>query len=68
MRLGARRKCGYLFMPDMDPLDLVLPADRIGKAIQAVADDSIDTPDANSRRFLVLRRRRHLVILSPPGR
>ena len=46
MRLRARRKSADLLMPDMDPLDLPLPADRVGQAIEAIADNSIDSLDA----------------------
>ena len=49
MRFGAGRESGNLFMPDMNPLDLGLPAQRVGQPIQAVADDAIDPLDARPR-------------------
>ena len=42
MRLGAGREGGDLLMTDMQPLDLPLPANGIGNAVEAVADDAID--------------------------
>jgi hypothetical protein len=39
-------------MPDMHPLDLVLGTDRIGKTVQAVADDAVDALDAGRRERL----------------
>ena len=46
MRLGTGREGGDFFVPDMDPLDLALAAQRFGQPIQAVADDAIDPLDA----------------------
>jgi hypothetical protein len=46
MRFGTGREGGNLFMPDMNPRDLGLPAKRVGQAVQAVADDTIDPLDA----------------------
>ena len=46
MRLGAGREGGDLLVPDMDPLDLALPAERVGQPVQAVADDAVDPLDA----------------------
>ena len=48
MRLGAGRERGDLLVPDMDPLDLALPADGVGQAVQAVADDAVDPLDPRS--------------------
>ncbi len=47
MRFSARCESGNLLVPDMDPFDLVLPADRIGDPVQAVANDAIDALDAS---------------------
>src|SRR5438067_5145667 len=48
MRFGTRGESRDLLVPDMDPLDLALPADRIGNPVEAVADDAINPLDANS--------------------
>ena len=45
MRLRTRRKRGDLLVPDMDPLDLALPANRVGQPVQAVADNAVDPLD-----------------------
>ena len=45
MRLGAGRERRDLLVPDMDPLDLALPANRVGQPVQAVADNAIDPLD-----------------------
>ena len=52
MRLGAGRESRHLLMPDMHPVDLLLPADRIGDPVQAVADDAVDALDAGRRERL----------------
>ena len=46
MRLGAGREGRDLLVPDMDPFDLALSADRVGEAVEAVADDAVDPLDA----------------------
>src|ERR1700733_10933240 len=46
MRLGAGRERGDLLVPDVDPLDLALPAQGVGEAVEAVADNAIDPLDA----------------------
>ena len=43
MRLTTGREGRDLLVPHMDPIDLAPAADRIGQAIQAVADDTIDS-------------------------
>jgi hypothetical protein len=48
MRLGAGRERGDLLVPDMDPFDPALAAQRVGQAIQAVADDAIHPLDTRS--------------------
>jgi hypothetical protein len=53
MRFGTGRESGNLLVPDMHPRDLGLPAQRVGEAVQAVADDSIDA--LNARRSQNLR-------------
>ena len=50
MRLGGGRESGDLLVPDMDPLDLALPANCVGQAVQAVADDAVYPLDARLRR------------------
>src|SRR6266404_4403099 len=49
MRLGARRESGNFLVPDMHPLDLALPAKRVGQPIQTVADNTVDPPDTGCR-------------------
>ena len=46
MRFGARRECSNLLMPDMHPRNLALAPDRVGQAVEAVADNAVDTLDA----------------------
>ena len=52
MRLGSGGEGGNLLVPDMQPLDFALPADRIGQAVQAVANDAVDALDACERKGL----------------
>src|SRR5882757_2401950 len=42
VRLGAGREGGYLLMADMDPFDPALAPNRVGQAVQAVADYAVD--------------------------
>jgi hypothetical protein len=42
MRLGTSREGRNLLVPDVDPLDLALAAERVGEPVQAVADNAID--------------------------
>jgi hypothetical protein len=42
VRFGTRGKRGDLFVANMDPFNPVLPAHRIGYAVQAIADDTVD--------------------------
>ncbi len=56
MRFGAGREGGHLLVADMHPLDLGLAANGIGQAVEAVANntiDSFDTRRGNSFRKLV---------------
>jgi hypothetical protein len=46
-RFGTCRKCGNLFMADMQPLDLFLLANSVGQAVQAIPDDAVDPLDAS---------------------
>src|SRR5271169_4477344 len=41
VRFGARRESGDFFVPDVHPLDLALAAKRVGKPVQAVANDAV---------------------------
>ena len=43
MRLGACRESGDFFVLNMCPLNLAVAADGIGNAVEAVADNAIDT-------------------------
>src|SRR5258707_14062320 len=45
VRFGAGRESRDLLVPDMNPLDLALPTNRIGQPVQAVADDAINPLD-----------------------
>ena len=47
MRFGARREGRDFLVPDMNPLDLALPAKRVGQAVQAIANNAINPLDAN---------------------
>src|SRR5215468_3213805 len=62
MRLGAGGKRGDLLVPHVDPLDLSLAADRIREAVEAIADDSINSLDAGARHRLgkLICNRRHV--------
>jgi hypothetical protein len=53
MSLGTCRKGGDLLVPDMDPIDLSLSAQGIGKAVEAIADNAVDPP--HPRRYEDLR-------------
>ena len=46
MGLGAGREGGGLFVPHMDPVDGFPAPQRIGEAVERVADDAIDALDA----------------------
>jgi hypothetical protein len=41
MSLGAGRESGNLFVTHVEPLDFALASNRIGEAVQAIADDSV---------------------------
>ena len=42
LRLGARGEGGSLLVTHVDPLDGVEPVQRIGEAVQQIADDAVD--------------------------
>ncbi len=42
MRLGAGGKGGDLFVAEMQPGDPAVAAQRVGEAVQAVADDAVN--------------------------
>jgi hypothetical protein len=46
VRFATGRESRDLLMPHMHPFDLSLATDRIGKAVQAIADDAIYPLDA----------------------
>jgi hypothetical protein len=48
LRVCAGRESGNLLMADMDPVDLALAPDRVGDAVEAVANDTVDTLHAGS--------------------
>src|SRR5271154_4549857 len=49
VRFGAGGEGAGLLVAHMNPLDLALPADRVGEAVEAVADDAVDALDAGCR-------------------
>jgi hypothetical protein len=52
MRFATGRESRNLLVPHMYPFDLSLPADRIGQAVQTVADNAIYPFDTGcSERF-----------------
>ncbi len=46
MRIPAGRERGDFLVPDMQPLNAAMAAQRIGEAIEAVAHDSVDALNA----------------------
>jgi hypothetical protein len=42
---GGSESCG-LFVPNMNPFDLTLAAQRVGKPIKAIADNSVNPLDS----------------------
>ena len=50
MGVGARGEGGDLLMPDMQPFDAAGSAQRIGEAVEAVADDAVDALDPAAAR------------------
>ncbi len=49
VRFGAGRESRHLLVPDMDPFDLTLSPQSVGEAVEAIADDAIDSLDTGSR-------------------
>ena len=47
MCLGAGRERCNLFMPYVDPRDLVLATDGVGQTVKAVSNDAVDPLDAS---------------------
>ena len=47
MRLGTSREGRDLLVPNMHPLDLVLSPQRVGEAVEAIADNAIDPLDSH---------------------
>jgi hypothetical protein len=52
MRLPSGSESCNLLVPDRHPFDPVLPAHGISKAIEAVADDSVDPLHTRSGKYL----------------
>jgi hypothetical protein len=42
MSLGARREGRYLFVPDVQPLDALAPANDVRQSVERVADQAVD--------------------------
>src|ERR1700733_7981577 len=55
--LGAGGEGTDFLVPDMDPFDLALPAQRVRQSVQAVANDAIDALDARRGQNLYVRLR-----------
>jgi hypothetical protein len=47
MRICASRESGDFLVPDMQPLNAAMAAQRIGEAIEAVTHDSINSLDTS---------------------
>ncbi len=65
MRLRTRRERGDLLIADMHPFDLALAPDRVGQAVQAVADNPVhplDTDRSQGFSELVSDRLRHVSV------
>jgi hypothetical protein len=52
MGLGAGCEGGDFLMPDMNPFDLALAAQRVGEPVEAVADDAVDSFDAGGDKLV----------------
>ena len=52
MRLGTSCEGRDLLVPDVDPLDLALSPQRVGEAVEAIADNAIDPLDASRSQGL----------------
>jgi len=46
VRVGAGCKGGDLLVPGVQPLDAAMPAQRVGEAVEAVADDAVNSAHA----------------------
>ena len=69
LRLASGGEGRSLLMPRMDPPDRLLRAERLGEAVEAVADDAVDALHAGSRKGLdeIVRAiaSRHSCLLEP---
>src|ERR1700693_3125094 len=52
VRFGAGREGCDLLVPDVNPLDLALSSQRVGEAVEAIADNAIDPLDARCSQGL----------------
>src|SRR5262249_44757612 len=52
MRFAAGGKRRDLLVPDMNPFDLALMAQRVGQPIEAVADDAVNALDSRGEKNL----------------
>jgi hypothetical protein len=52
MRLGTSREGRDLLVPEVDPLDLALSPQRVGEAVEAIADNAIDPLDPSRSQGL----------------
>ena len=67
VRLGARCESGDLLVPYMQPLHATVPPHRVGNAVQAVADNAVDPPDAGSAQHFNKLIRNGLSHFRPPA-
>src|ERR1700756_4914437 len=52
VRLGTGGERSGLLVAHMHPVDLSLPADRVRKPVEAVADDAVDALHTRSGKYL----------------
>jgi hypothetical protein len=49
MRFGTCRECGYFLVAHMHLLDFALPTYCVSQAVEAVADDAVNSLDPDCR-------------------
>ena len=68
LRLARRCEGRHLLMPDMHPFDGAPLSQRLGEAVQAVADHAEDALDARLFQGLTMRSATLLAIINSPDR
>ena len=66
MRVGAGGEGRDLLVPDMQPVDLALPAQCVGEPVQAVADDAVDALTPAAARVSTIWSATVVAILADP--